>query len=120
LTSSGFFDFEEKWMRVFRGVAVFCVLLFAMRGLVAQQNESAEASKPAEKTAEKSAKPPAEAEKAAAIKQEPPVVTHHEIHVGGRTLHYTATTGYMEQKLRPTSSSWPTPSITPGDQGQCP
>ena len=28
-------------------------------------------------------------------KEEPPVVTHHEIHVGGRVLHYTATTGYM-------------------------
>ena len=82
-------------MRMFRVVAVFCVLLFSIGGLVAQQNESGEASKPAEKTAEKSAKPPAEAEKAAAIKEEPPVVTHHEIHVGGRILHYTATTGYM-------------------------
>ena len=82
-------------MRVFRRVAFFCVLLFSMGGLVAQQNESAEASKPAEKTAEKSAKPPAEAEKAAAIREEPPVVTHHEIHVGGRILHYTATAGYM-------------------------
>jgi carboxypeptidase C (cathepsin A) len=82
-------------MRIFRVLAVFSVLLFSIGELVAQQNESAEASKPAEKTAEKSAKPPAEAEKAAAIKEEPPVVTHHEIHVGGRILHYTATTGYM-------------------------
>ena len=80
-------------MRVFRVVAVFCVLLFSMGGLVAQQNESAEASKPAEKTAEKSAKPPAEAEKAAA-REEPLVGTHHEIQLGGRILHYTAT-GYM-------------------------
>ena len=31
----------------------------------------------------------------AASKEEPPVVTHHEIHVGGRVLRYTATTGYM-------------------------
>ncbi|HEX8800653.1 MAG TPA: peptidase S10 [Terriglobales bacterium] len=82
-------------MRIFRVLAVFSVLLFSIGKLVAQQNESAEASKPAEKTPEKSAKPPAEAEKAAAIKEEPPVVTHHEIHVGGRILHYTATTGYM-------------------------
>lgn len=45
----------------------------------------ADAPKPAEgKTAEK----PAE-------KEESPVVTHHEIHAGGRTLKYTATTGLM-------------------------
>jgi len=25
----------------------------------------------------------------------PPIVTHHEIHVGGKTLHYTATAGMM-------------------------
>jgi carboxypeptidase C (cathepsin A) len=62
---------------------------------MAQRNESAEASKPAEKTAEKSGKAPAEAEKAGPIKEEPPVVTYHEIHVGGRVLHYTATTGHM-------------------------
>ena len=30
-----------------------------------------------------------------AQKETPPVVTHHEIHVGGRVLHYTATTGLM-------------------------
>ncbi len=28
----------------------------------------------------------------------PPVVTHHEMHVGGKTLHYTATTGMMPLK----------------------
>jgi len=28
-------------------------------------------------------------------KEEPPVVTHHEIHMGGKTLKYTATTGLM-------------------------
>ena len=28
-------------------------------------------------------------------KETPPVVTHHEIHVGGRVLRYTATTGMM-------------------------
>lgn len=44
----------------------------------------AEAPKPEGKMAEK----PAE-------KEEPPVVTHHEIHVGGKTLKYTATTGLM-------------------------
>ena len=41
---------------------------------------------------------PSEAQKEAtkeAQKETPPVVTHHEIHVGGRVLHYTATTGLM-------------------------
>jgi carboxypeptidase C (cathepsin A) len=28
----------------------------------------------------------------------PPVVTHHEIHVGGKTLRYTATAGMMPLK----------------------
>ena len=84
-------------MRYIRAFAVFCVLSLCIAVLNAQQNESAEASKPAEKTSEKSGKLPAdsEKEKAAATKEEPPVVTHHEIHVGGRILHYTATTGYM-------------------------
>ena len=65
--------------------------------LAAQQKEL-QAGKPAEKgaqTAEKSGKLPADAEKPAPPKEEPPIVTHHEIHVGGRVLHYTATTGYM-------------------------
>src|SRR6266853_6136358 len=39
---------------------------------------------------------------AADAKKEPaepaPIVTHHEIHVGGKTLHYTATTGMMPLK----------------------
>jgi carboxypeptidase C (cathepsin A) len=30
--------------------------------------------------------------------EQPPLVTHHEIHVGGKTLHYTATTGLMPLK----------------------
>jgi carboxypeptidase C (cathepsin A) len=86
---------EESWMRIIRVIAVACVLLLWIAGLAAQQNESAEESKPAAKTAEKSGKAPADGEKPAAPKEEPPVVTHHDVHVGGRILHYTATTGYM-------------------------
>jgi len=85
-------------MRSVRVVAVFCVLLICVAALTAQQKESAEAAKPADKsaaTAEKSGKLPADAEKPAAPKEEPPIVTHHQITVGGRALHYTATTGYM-------------------------
>ena len=51
-----------------------------------------------EQTVEKSArlKAPGEAAKPSEEKKEtPPVVTHHEIRVGGRVLRYTATTGMM-------------------------
>ncbi len=41
-------------------------------------------------------KPSAEAPKSTdGQKETAPIVTHHEIHVGGRVLHYTATTGLM-------------------------
>jgi carboxypeptidase C (cathepsin A) len=55
------------------------------------QNESPEV------LGDKPAKPAVEAakEKPAPAKEEPPVVTHHQITVGGKVLHYTATTGYM-------------------------
>jgi carboxypeptidase C (cathepsin A) len=61
---------------------------------MAQQKEPSEGSTPAEKPA----KSAADAEKASATKEEPPIVTHHEVHVGGRILHYTAITGYMPIK----------------------
>ncbi|MGH9567521.1 MAG: S10 family peptidase, partial [Candidatus Angelobacter sp.] len=32
------------------------------------------------------------------VPEQPPVITHHEIHVGGKTLRYTATTGMMPLK----------------------
>src|ERR1035438_2099826 len=44
---------------------------------------------------------PARAEEPAAVKakpEEPPIVTHHELSVGGRVLRYTATTGLMPLK----------------------
>jgi carboxypeptidase C (cathepsin A) len=75
-------------MRYFGWVAYLLVVMGSI-GLVAQQKEPSDAAKPAEKAAKA-----AESEKPAA-KEEPPVVTHHEIHVGGRVLRYTATTGYM-------------------------
>jgi carboxypeptidase C (cathepsin A) len=70
--------------------------LFAL-GLSAQQNESDQkppdtAAPAAEKSGQ--SKAPAEAP-AAAEKEVAPIVTHHEIRLGGRVLHYTATTGLM-------------------------
>jgi carboxypeptidase C (cathepsin A) len=83
-------------MRNIRWFTLVCVFALTACAALAQQKEPAEAEKSGEKSAatEKSGKP-SEGEKAAAAKEEPPVVTHHEIHVGGRILKYTATTGYM-------------------------
>src|ERR1044071_6360033 len=39
-------------------------------------------------------------ERPAPSPEEPPVVTKHEVRVGNRTLHYTATTGMMPIKNR--------------------
>jgi carboxypeptidase C (cathepsin A) len=62
-------------------------LLFAL--LLAQVAPSApEPPKATEAKASEPAAKPAE-------KEEPPVVTHHEIRTGGKTLKYTATTGMM-------------------------
>src|SRR5262249_57335914 len=41
---------------------------------------------------------PAAAEAKKEAPEPPPVVTHHELHVGGKTLRYTATTGMMPLK----------------------
>ena len=86
-------------MRLVRLLAV-AMMLFVCAALLAQQKESGEAPQSAEKApqgTEKSAKSKdeGEKEKAPPPKEEPPVVTHHEIHVGGRVLRYTATAGYM-------------------------
>jgi len=59
--------------------------------LLLAQSPPAEAAKPAD-TKAADAKP---TEAKSPDKEEPPVVTHHEIHVGGKTLKYTATTGMM-------------------------
>jgi carboxypeptidase C (cathepsin A) len=80
-------------MRFARLFAVIVMFVAATVTLSAQQKESGDTAK-AGQSAEKSAKP-AETEKEKAPKEEPPVVTHHEIHVGGRVLRYTATTGFM-------------------------
>src|SRR5271157_4975288 len=85
-------------MRYVRATAFCFMFVVCAIGLAAQQKESAEAGKSAEKgaqTTEKSGKLPADSEKPAAQKEEAPIVTHHEIHIGGRVLHYTATAGYM-------------------------
>ena len=79
-------------MRLVRLIAVIVMLGMFVAGsatLSAQQKEPADTGK-----AEK-AKPAGDAEKEKPPKEEPPVVTHHEVHVGGKVLRYTATTGYM-------------------------
>ena len=76
-------------------VSLFLTLCCSVQGQKAQEAKSPET--------DESAKPTQAAEKGAAAKSEsepfqkevPPVVTHHEIRVGGKVLHYTATVGTM-------------------------
>ncbi|HKX00822.1 MAG TPA: hypothetical protein VJN43_23975 [Bryobacteraceae bacterium] len=66
---------------------MFLTILLAL--LLNGSPQAAQAPKPEAKAAEKAP------EKAKEPPEEPPVVTHHEIHVGGKALKYTATTGMM-------------------------
>jgi carboxypeptidase C (cathepsin A) len=83
-------------MRLVRLVAIVVMLVISSTLVAAQQKEAGEAPKTAEKSpqsGEKAEKGKTEAEKAP--KEEPPIVAHHEIHVAGKVLRYTSTTGYM-------------------------
>jgi len=74
-------------MRYVRGIVVCVMLRAGAARVAAQQKESAEPASPGEKgvqTTEKSGRLPVEADKAAVPKEEPPVITHHQIQVGGR------------------------------------
>ena len=79
--------------RYFVGLTVLTCLLVSV--VVAQDKDS---EPKGEQTTEKSAtlKPAGEAPRGNEAQRETaPIVTHHEIHVGGRVLRYTATTGLM-------------------------
>ena len=78
-------------------VCLFAVLLFSL-STFGQRNRPpapAPAASPAD-PAKPSGTPAPEAKKEQP--EQPPIVTHHEIHVGGKILHYTATTGMMPLK----------------------
>ena len=86
-------------MRLRHFVAVCTLSLSLLAGAVAQEKEAEQKSAGNQpQTAEKSAtlKPATEAPKSNdAQKETAPIVTHHEIHIGGRVLRYTATAGLM-------------------------
>ncbi|HKE30992.1 MAG TPA: peptidase S10 [Candidatus Angelobacter sp.] len=70
-------------------------ILFSV-SLVAQERRSQrqpESQSQASTTTQPPKTPPATESKKEP--ETPPIVTHHEIHVGGKTLHYTATAGMM-------------------------
>jgi carboxypeptidase C (cathepsin A) len=78
-------------------VSFFTLLSFCLTAS-AQQREREGRPAPSPAASPEAGKPsaPAEAKKEAA--EQPPVVTRHEIHVGGKTLRYTATAGMMPLK----------------------
>ncbi|HEY6968396.1 MAG TPA: peptidase S10 [Candidatus Angelobacter sp.] len=83
-------------MTLRHSVLVLLLLCFTLVSAVSQERRS---QRPAEQpsaapSAGQPARPPA-AEPKKESPEPPPVVTHHEIHVGGKTLRYTATAGMM-------------------------
>jgi len=82
---------------VLRRFLIFLALsILLCVSLVAQERRSQrqpESQSPAPTTSQPAKTPPATESKKEA--ETPPVVTHHEIHVGGKTLRYTATAGMM-------------------------
>ncbi len=79
-------------------ILVIAFGLFQIASPGQQKDTEPKSENPPEQTVEKSGKLPASNESpksSEAQRETPPVVTHHEIHVGGRVLHYTATTGLM-------------------------
>src|SRR6185312_629969 len=79
---------------------VSCVLLTSVLALGQRNSQgrppAAASPSPAADQAGKPGAPPPEPKKEAP--EQPPVVTHHEIHVGGKLLRYTATAGMMPLK----------------------
>jgi carboxypeptidase C (cathepsin A) len=76
----------------------FCVLFLLSWPASAQRSRpgAAPTASPTPSEQGKPAAAPAEPKREAP--EVPPVVTHHEIHVGGKTLRYTATAGMMPLK----------------------
>ena len=79
---------------LFRALNCLLVMLFAL-GLAAQQRENEPQTIEKTGTFKAPDGPKAGEPQKESQKETPPVVTHHEIHIGGRVLHYTATTGLM-------------------------
>ncbi len=85
-------------MRLARLMLVLPLLLALSLEARAQEPQEEEQPQPA---ASEQAKPsaekpkPEEKPKKPELEDKPPLVTHHEIHVGGRVLKYTATTGFL-------------------------
>jgi carboxypeptidase C (cathepsin A) len=79
---------------------ISAVFLFSFCAVGQQRNrgERPPAPAPAASPAEQQARPGTTAEPRKEQPEQPPVITHHEIHVGSKTLKYTATTGMMPLK----------------------
>jgi carboxypeptidase C (cathepsin A) len=83
-----------------RLLSVLCAtVLFSFPFAVGQQRNRQQASPPPAATpAPAEAAKPSQPEAKKEVPEQPPVVTHHEIHVGGKTLRYTTTAGMMPLK----------------------
>lgn len=80
-------------------LAFFAFFLISLVAAGLQRNRPDQTGTSASPASESGAKPsPSPSEPKKEAPEAPPVVTHHEIHVGGKTLRYTATAGMMPLK----------------------
>jgi len=85
--------------RALLAVAVAALVSSVAFGLQRNRQEPpAQAPAAAEPGARPAASPSPSPEAKKEQPETPPVVTHHELHAGGKTLHYTATAGMMPMK----------------------
>ena len=82
-------------MRNFRATPLCLVVAIFAFSLAAQQKENEPQAVEKSETLKASEGQKSGESQKEPQKETPPVVTHHEIHVGARILHYTATTGLM-------------------------
>ncbi len=80
-------------MRKFAALPL-CILFFVAIALAQQPRPDRMEAPPSVQTPE-TAKAPEHRPEAKEPPEQPPVITHHEIHVGGKVLRYTATVGLM-------------------------
>ena len=77
-------------------VFIACLFFVSLPGVGQQRERQATPPPSTPESARPAATPAGEAKKE--VPEQPPVATHHEIHVGGKLLRYTATAGFMPLK----------------------
>src|SRR5258708_7143308 len=91
------------FMTLRRHLPAFICLIALSCAVAAAQRRNADPL-PVQAPAQEQAPKPAAPEPKKEVPEQPPVVTHHEVHVGGKTLRYTATPGIMPLRTNDTGA----------------